>query len=155
MAPLTVTWCTVPFKNRKSLSFCLLLKLTISYFSDMWKLRHLSLHKRRIYRPLTNFSVLPFLLFPMAKSVHMWPQLDNEGSNWFPSLHSIEQTCKFLLLIHHCSTKFTEKTANLIDLQKGEKINIMWEVVAKRCSAKSFLKISQSSQINTFARVSF
>ena len=85
MNPLTVTWCTVPFKNRKSWTFCLLLKLAIFYFSYMRKLRHLPLHKRRIYRTLTNFSGLPFLLLlPMAKSVHVWPQLDNEVSTWFP-----------------------------------------------------------------------
>ena len=67
MAPLTKSWCTVSFKNRKSWTFCYLLKLAISYFSDMWKLQDLPLHKRRIYRTLTIFSVLPFLLLPMAK----------------------------------------------------------------------------------------
>ena len=41
----------------------------------------------------------------MPKLVHVWPQLDNEVSTWFPYLHRIECTCEFLLLIYHCSTK--------------------------------------------------
>ena len=84
MAPLTITWCIVPFKNRKSWAFCYLLKLAISYFSDMWTFRDLPLHKRRIYPTLTNFSVLTFLPIQIPKSVHVWPQLDNEVSTWFP-----------------------------------------------------------------------
>ena len=44
----------------------------------MWKFRNLHLHKRRIYPTLTNFSVLLFLPLPVPKSVHAWPQLENE-----------------------------------------------------------------------------
>ena len=53
----------------------------------------------------TNFSVLPFLPVPILKSVHVWPQLDNEISIWFSYLHSTEWACEFLLLIYHCSIK--------------------------------------------------
>ena len=44
----------------------------------MRKFLDLPLHKRRIYSTLKSFSVLPFFLLPMPKSIHMWPQLDNE-----------------------------------------------------------------------------
>ena len=41
----------------------------------------------------------------MPKLVHVWSQLDNEVSNWFSQLSSIEWVCEFLLLVYHCSTK--------------------------------------------------
>ena len=38
----------------------------------MLKFHELPIRKRRIYATLTIFSVLPFLLFSMPKSVHVW-----------------------------------------------------------------------------------
>ena len=59
------------------------LLLVISDSSSIWKFRNLPLHKRRTYLTLTSFSILPFFSLPMPKSVHVWPQLDNEVSTWF------------------------------------------------------------------------
>ena len=77
-----------PFKNRKSWTFCKLLKLASVCFSGMWNflwcVNNLPLHKRRIYTALTSFSVLPFFSLPMRKSVYVRPQLDNKVSTWFP-----------------------------------------------------------------------
>ena len=36
-APSTVTWCIVPFNNRKSWTFCQILKLAVPKFLGMWK----------------------------------------------------------------------------------------------------------------------
>ena len=44
----------------------------------------------------------------ITKWVHVWRQLDNEASTWFPKLHRIERACEFLPLIYHCSTKWID-----------------------------------------------
>ena len=146
MGPLTVTWYTVPFKNRNlsdsnstrtqnhlvrkrtfnHLAIWLSVRLRTKWFWIWVRLQSLNLQishllrarssltvrqlksvdslwnayvtwqehavknrkswtfKRSIYRTWTNFSVFPFLLLLMAKSVHVCPQLDSEVSTWFP-----------------------------------------------------------------------
>ena len=60
-APLAETLWIIPFGNWKSWTFGWLLKLAISYFSDIWKFHDLGLHKRKIYPTLQSFSVFLFL----------------------------------------------------------------------------------------------
>ena len=132
------------------------MKLAIYYFSAMWKFRNLPLHIRIIYPTLTNFSALPFFALPMPKSVHVWQQLDIEVSTWFPittpNWTSLWIPSRNLLLIHHINWFHA---ATFTDLQ-NEKKYIMWEVVTRRCPTKKVsLNISQNSQRNTCATVSF
>ena len=104
----------------------------------MWEFRDLPLHKMRILPTLISFSVLPILpflqLFGISKLVHMWPQLDNQACTWFPWRQRLEPVCEFfspsLSLLHHikwCESHWSTKR---------EKNKIMWEVVARSCSAK-------------------
>ena len=53
MALLNITWYIFPFKNQKSLTFCELLEVAISYFWGMGKFRDLPSHIRR--PDFTNF----------------------------------------------------------------------------------------------------
>ena len=53
----------------------------------------------------SSFFSSTSLTIRMPKPVHVWPQLDNEVSTWFPKLHRIERACEFFLLIYHRSTK--------------------------------------------------
>ena len=93
--------------------------------------------KGKFTSTLTNFSVLLFLplLMPTYKLVHVWPQLDNEVSTWFPNLHRIEMTCEFLLLIYHRTTKQIDYRLQTSLIWKKKKKSNMWKVVARRCSA--------------------
>ena len=107
----------------------------------MWKFSDLPWHEWRIYPPFTSFSVLPILPLFQLLECHVWQQVDNETSNWFPYLHRIEQACKVLPLIYHCSTKSTGFRLQTSLIWKKRKNNyVIIEVVARRCSAKSFPK---------------
>ena len=88
-----------------------LLTIKIGYFSFFtyvkisWSPWHI---KGEFNTFFSSFFSSTFPDIRMPKSVHVWPQLDNEDSTLFPKLHRIERACEFLLLIYHRSTKQTE-----------------------------------------------
>ena len=61
----------------------------------------------------------------MLKWVHVWRQLDNEISTWFPKLHRIQRTCEFLPMIYQCSTKYIDFRLQTSLIYKKEKKNII------------------------------
>ena len=84
----------------------------------------------------------------MPKSVPVWPQLDNEVSNWFPWLYRIDWGREFLLLIYHCFTKWVDfRLQNLTYLQKGKKTTSCekWLLgfVLQKCFPKIFTKFAE------------
>ena len=113
----------------------------------MWKFCNLPLHNRKIYTTLTSFSVLPFILLPVPRSVHVWPQIGNELSTWFPWLHWIEGTCQFLIIIYHCSTKqidFKMQTSMICKKEKATSCEkwLLGGVLQKRFS-KNFTNFTE------------
>ena len=91
--------------------------------------RYVKAPQSTIYRTLTCFSVLLFLpLIQLLKCLCWFICRHNFTMKFPPDFHN-----RLLHLINRL------KAVNLTDLQKWKK-NIMWEVVAKRCSAKKLSK---------------
>ena len=78
----------------------------------MWTFHDLPLHDKENLLHINMFFSSSFSSTSpatgMPKWSHVWPQLDNDRSTWFPWLQRIEQGCGFLLLIYHCSTKYID-----------------------------------------------
>ena len=137
------------------MKFFLTSKMSYFLFFRYVKILQSTIHKSRIYPTLTGFSVLPFISLLMPRSVYVWPQLDNEISTWFRWLRRIKRTCQSLIIIYHFSTKKLILSCKLHWSGKRKKQHHVrsgcWGVFCK----KAFLKISQNSQRNTCATVSF
>ena len=110
----------------------------------MWKFRDLP-----YFNKFFRFSISS--IFPaigMPKSVHVWSQLHNELSTWFPYLHMIKQACGFLLLIYHYFTKQTDfRPQTSLICKNNDNKNFTQEKVARRCSTKKLsLKLNKISR---------
>ena len=103
----------------------------------MWKFHYLPLHKMRIYPTLLSYSVLPFLFTSIASVgtcvARSWQWSFHLISITTPDWMGLWIPSPNLPLLHKINWFYV---VNLTDLQKGKKI--ISEVVAKRCSAKTF-----------------
>ena len=128
MAPLTI------------LNFLLTIKINYFLFFSYVKSSRSTMTWKENLSHINNFFSSHFSstsrAIKMPKWVHVWWQLDDDVSTWFPWLHRIEQACEFIPLIYHSSTKWTDFRLQISLICKKEKNNIMWEVVARRCSSR-------------------
>ena len=90
----------------------------------------------------------------MSKWVHVWRQHDNKVSTWCSLLHRIERVFELLPLIYHCYTRWIDFRLQTSLICKRKKSIIMWEMVARRCSAKhlfyKFLKIHKEIPVQQY-----
>ena len=132
----------VPIKNGKSWNFCSRSKLAISYFPGMWKFCDLLLHKRRIYPTSASFSLLPFLpLLQLLEYLSWYMRGHNLTMNFPPdiSITTEDWTALWIpspnLPLLHQIDWFRLQTSLICN--KENENSVMWEVVARRCSAKA------------------
>ena len=93
------------------------------------------------------FSTSPAMRMP--KSVHVWRQLDNEVSTWFPWLQRIERACEFLPLIYQCSIKWIDfrlETSLICKRKKEHYLRFMWFLGRnlQKSFPKNFLKLTEN-----------
>ena len=135
-----------------------LLTIKIGYFSFFtyvkisWSPWHI---KGEFNTFFSSFFSSTFPDIRMPKSVHVWPQLDNEDSTLFPKLHRIERACEFLLLIYHRSIKQIDFTLQTLLISKKEKKTTSWKWLLGGILQKNFPKNFTNSQRITCARVTF
>ena len=111
-------------------------QLTTNIFHT-WIFRDLLLHKWRIYPILISFLALHSLPRPVPKSVNVWPQLDNTK---FPlDFHNYQEMNRLV----NSFSNFTITPPNILTLgckprwSAKRKKNILLEVAARKCSAKT------------------
>ena len=104
----------------------------------MWKFRNLPWHERRIYPTLTSFSVLPFLpLLQLLECLNGYMCGHNLIMKFPPDFHNYTGLNRFVNSFPEFTiAPFTIADFRLSLICKKEKNNVMWEVVARRCSAK-------------------
>ena len=100
-------------------------------------------HERRIYHTLSSISVFPFFqLLQLLECLSGYMCGDNVTIKFPPDFHNYTGLNKFV----NCVPWFTIATPNELILgwkphwSAKRKENIMWEMVARRCSAKTFSK---------------
>ena len=110
----------------------------------MWKVRELPLHEQKIYPTLTSFSVLPFLLLlQLLECLSGYMCGNNLTMKFPPDFHNYTA----LNGLVNSFLWFTIAPPNELILgckphwsAKRKKNNIMWKMVARRCSAENFSK---------------